>query len=760
MFAPCPGDCKESAESRAARLRCHTVRHAAPEEAFEELALPFPLPLLMFVAALLAPPSYAAAAPLVHHELKVALDPAHGRIEATDTVRLPPELRSAGGTVSFMLHAGLAPHALEPDVRLERVGPVRGHPALERFQVRLPAGRESFTLRYGGPLSYPRLPAARGAQTLGPISAAGVQLDGASYWYPVFGEESISFALAVQLPAGWRSMSQGLPRREERPDGAAVEHWQEQRPQRDIVLVAGPLHAYRDESGAVLAMALLREPDEALARRYLGVTNEYIDLYSRLIGPYPYEKFAAVEHFWESGLGMPSFTLLGSRVIRMPFILHTSYPHEILHNWWGNGVYIDYETGNWGEGLTSYLADHLLRERAGEGAAHRRHALQRYTNYVTGQRDFPLTAFRARHSEVAQAVGYDKTLMFFHMLRMRLGDETFVEGLRELYRSNLFRRATFEDVRRAFERASGTDLAGEFAQWVERPGAPLLQVGEVRTLPAEGGFRLTAVLEQAQGGKPYRLLIPLGVQLDEHEAVWETRVNMDGRRLTLDLELPARPWRLYVDPRFDLMRRLDRREIPPALSQMFGAERVLIVLPSQAPAPLREAYRALAQGWSATGAIELRWDRELDALPAGRAVWLLGWENRFRSRLDAHLAQQDASVTDAGATLAGQALQRAEHGIVLVVRHPHDPAHALAWLAYDRLEGLPGLARKIRHYGSYSFLAFTGDEPDNLLQGRWPVVDSPLWVTVAQPDGAEPPRRHAIVPPRPALSDVLGDPPQ
>ena len=84
-----------------------------------------------------------------------------------------------------------------------------------------------------------------------------------------------------------------------------------------------------------------------------------------------------MENFWETGYGMPSFTLLGQQVIRFPFILHSSYPHEILHNWWGNGVFVDYAGGNWCEGLTAYLADHLIAEQRGQGAEHRRAILQR-----------------------------------------------------------------------------------------------------------------------------------------------------------------------------------------------------------------------------------------------------------------------------------------------------------------------------------------------------------------------------------------------
>ena len=59
------------------------------------------------------------------------------------------------------------------------------------------------------------------------------------------------------------------------------------------------------------AQVYLREPDAALADRYLSATARYIEMYRGLIGPYPYGKFALVENFWETGYGMPSFTLLG-----------------------------------------------------------------------------------------------------------------------------------------------------------------------------------------------------------------------------------------------------------------------------------------------------------------------------------------------------------------------------------------------------------------------------------------------------------------
>jgi aminopeptidase N len=128
--------------------------------------------------------------------------------------------------------------------------------------------------------------------------------------------------------------------------------------------------------------AELRKPDTALANRYINATADYLALYEKLIGPYPYSKFTLVENFWETGYGMPSFTLLGEKIIRFPFIITTSYPHELLHNYWGNSVYVDNTKGNWCEGITAYMADHLFKEQQGQGAEYRRTTLAKFTDFV------------------------------------------------------------------------------------------------------------------------------------------------------------------------------------------------------------------------------------------------------------------------------------------------------------------------------------------------------------------------------------------
>lgn len=690
----------------------------------------------------------ASAGPVIHHELEVYLEPDHGQLRVADTLELPDELSQQ--PLCWTLQAGLQPRLAVPEsILLKPVGKPAGR--YERFCLELPSDRRQLALHYAGSVAYPALPVGNGSA---PISGQGVYLDGASHWYPRFEEARNSFRMTVHLPADWRAVTQGIRRSREEQGREAVEVWAEDHPQEDIYLIATTFREYRGAAEPAQALVYLRGADDALADRYLEATTRYLIFYSRLLGAYPYGKFALVENFWESGYGMPSFTLLGPRVIRLPFIVNTSYPHEILHNWWGNGVYTDYETGNWAEGLTAYLADYLFQERQGQGAEYRRSALQRYADYVHEQRDFPLSAFRARRhdNEAAQAVGYDKGLLFFHMLRRRLGDKGFVEGLRRFYREHRFQRAGFADLQTAFEAAGGVSLAAEFQQWLTRTGAPALQVGELKTWPEGEGYRVAGILEQTQPGPAYRLTVPLAVQLDRQERAWQGTVSMEDRRLELSLTLPGRPWRLAVDPEFDVMRRLDRGEIPPSLSRIFGAERMLIVLPAAAPEALKAAYQAIARQWAAERGAAVQWDNELEKLPEGQGVWLFGWENRWRGRLAAALEREPVVWMDKEVQVAGQTLSREKAGMVLVACHPDDQEQALGWMAWDNPAALPALARKLPHYGKYSYLAFSGEAAANVLKGQWPVTDSPLNAGIRQWDGAAVPEWRTVLAPR---SDLI-----
>jgi aminopeptidase N len=337
---------------------------------------------------------------LVGHVLDVRIGPERGTIDARDRLNLP----EGAASWDFFLHLGLDRQIVGETGTLTRIG-AREH--LEHFRLE-PKGATPIELSYAGSIRHRLEDIGEGMGRVrkgsrGIISEDGVVLDGLSGWYPRAPDALQHFDHLVRLPRGWLAVSEGAgPEVSKRDDGVSV-RWRKSQLQDDIYLIAVPFERYEKPIQNGQAQVYLRSSDPDLAERYLEATERYLALYSALIGPYPYDKFAPVENFWDTGLGMPSFTLLGPRVIRLPFILYTSSPHEVLHNWWGNGVYVDYETGNWSEGLTAYLADNLLAEQRGRGAEYRRDSLRAYADYIREANYFPLRAFRGRHGSASQA---------------------------------------------------------------------------------------------------------------------------------------------------------------------------------------------------------------------------------------------------------------------------------------------------------------------------------------------------------------------
>lgn len=693
------------------------------------------LPALLPV--LLATVSVAATPP--HHRLSVALDPEARRVEVRDVLTPPP-----GDRVQFVLHAGLQPRAVTPGWSIEPVGgavdasfgginattaTVAHKAPLEGFRLLRGKGApERVEIVYGGPIHHPL--ATQGeeyqrsfSETAGIVDPQGAFLAGTSFWVPTFGDALVTFELEVTgAPAGWRSVSQGR-----RTSRAGSERWVCEHPVEEVYLVAGPWTEVREQVGPVELMAFLREPDPLLARRFLDATKRYLALYESMLPPFPWPSFALVENFWETGYGMPGFTLLGPKVIRFPWILTSSYPHELLHNWWGNSVYVAAEGGNWCEGLTAYMADHLLAEQRGEGAAYRRDTLRKYSDFVRDGKDFPLSEFRSRTSAATEAVGYGKSLMLFHMLRQEVGDPAFVAALGRFWREHAHERASFADLEAAFEAETGTRRRTFFATWVARPGAPRLAVAEAvaRELPGGGGYQVELTLEQTQPEEPFPLRVPVVVTVAEGLPVAAV-VTMTGRRASTIVPLPSRPVRLDVDPAFDVMRRLDPAELPPTLSTVLGDDRPTYVLPAGGSEGEVAAWRELASAWQRGKAdARLVLDSDLATLPEGN-VWVLGWPNRFAPAVLDRLGGQGVKVTPEAVAVGREQLARAGLSLVLVARHPARPEHAVALVAADPSAAIAGLGRKLPHYGKYGYLGFRGEAPDNVAKGVWAPTGSPL----------------------------------
>ncbi|MEW8620851.1 MAG: M1 family aminopeptidase, partial [Candidatus Thiodiazotropha endolucinida] len=337
----------------------------------------------------------------------------------------------------------------------------------------------------------------------------------------------------------------------------------------------------------------------------------------------------------------------------------------------------------------------------------------------------PLTAFRARHTTASQAVGYDKSLMFFHMLRRRLGDHNFIKGLQIFFRDNRFKTAGYADLKLAFEKAAGVSIDTFFQHWTERNGAPRLAVGNLTVKQLGDGFQISGTLQQSQSSAPFPLKIPMLTRMKDG-SVSQTTLSSQARETPFTIKVEQEPQQLQIDPWFDLFRQLDPAETPATLSRLFGSERILIVLPSNANKRMLQAYRGLAQQWSdGYDEADIRLDSELERLPRDHPVWLLGRENQFHSELVTRLSGMPISLETGSIKLAEAKYNTDDHSFVLSERNLQS-GQTMAWVVGNSDAAITRLARKLPHYGKYSYLVFKGDKAQIALKGEWPITRSPL----------------------------------
>jgi len=555
-------------------------------------------------------------------------------------------------------------------------------------------------------------------QTSGIISEQGVFLSPESFWYPRGDEIMSRFEVCTNTPVGFETITQGTRQSHVIRGGKLIVVWKNDRLSDSIYLQAGPYEIQDDEIDGIKIYTYFFPGGRKLASLYLSKSKQYIAMYNRLLGQYPYGKFAVVENFFETGYGMPSWTLLGRTVVRLPFIPDTSLPHEICHNWWGNGVFVEYSQGNWCEGLTVYCADYLIKKKTSPGGDvdYRRQINRDYASYVKKNNDFPLTEFRVRHNPATRAVGYGKAMMVYHQLQRMVGEDKFFRSLRRLMAEYRFKKAAWKDVLGVFEKECGVELDNFYKLWVERAGAPTLRLENVR-VAKEKGMTFTVSFDIVQVGEPYDLDVPVLIKAGDEGIRKSLKVN--NSREEFKISLDAKPVRLEIDPEHHLFRRLYPEEVPPSIAKVFGSEKQLIVLPTGAEAETLNVYRAAAEMINRTKTGVIKMDTEVKVEELSDSSLIL-----FGLASEGPLLADFLSGIFRRAPWQEELAKRDNAGSAVVYNHPTNDEYGVMVIGGNSKSDVLSIARKLPHYGKYSYLLFHGDT--NVARGIWEVESSPL----------------------------------
>jgi len=521
------------------------------------------------------------------------------------------------------------------------------------------------------------------------IDPAGIVLLG--LWHPLPDRE-MRFSLRAKLPPGFTAITESdrFPLVQEGDATIAVFS----QPRRALHLAAADYAVASREVRPGLQVHTLFFPEERdLAPSYLEAAADYLQRYERQIGPFPYNHYVIVANRLPTGLGLPTFTLMGRQVLRLPFIRETSLGHEILHSWFGNSVEVAATGGNWCEGLTTYLADHAFRADRGEAAADRRECIVNYLSYVNDHNAIPLSAFssadhRQPQAEAVRAIGYNRAALLFAELEARLGAETFNQAIRRFYDRHQDTTAGWSDLSQAFSAAAGQDLAAFFSERLERPDIPDLAVEDIDVRQTETGPRLSFHLRQ-KTKQPFALQVP--VLVTTAAGTRNFTVTAATGDTPVSLTTDGWPLQFSIDPGYTFLRRLDPAEQPPVWSQFLGAEKKLAVLESEAVKTVYQPFLdALADDrWTVKIAGDIKIDEFDDS-----AVVFLGLDHPLSRSL---FARPDLPA-------AGFSLE--------VRRNPLNPGQPAVLVTSAGVEETAAATPKLRHYGRYSQLHFTRGRND------------------------------------------------
>ena len=568
-------------------------------------------------------------------------------------------------------------------------------------------------------------------ETTGIISEEGVYLSPACAWYPDIPNSLATFTVTIITPAGYEAVTQGILVNKKSVDNKTYTTWEEKNVSEDCHLVAGRYKVTSIKHNGIDIYAYFFPEEQGLVETYTNATKHYLDMYQKILGNYPYGKFAIVENFFQTGYGMPSFTLLGSTVVKLPFIVDTSLGHEILHNWWGNSVFVEESHGNWCEGLTAYMADYYYKELKDTASAddYRKNICRKYTNYVTGQNDFPLKRFIGRKDQATQAIGYGKTAMVFHMLRQMVGDDLFYQSLRKFYKEQIWQQASWKDIQDIFEDTCKTDLSWFFGQWVNRTGAPFIEMGKTEVVQSGNGWltRIEIIQTSPQTllgkGEPYRLFVPIQMELDGGNFYTVTEIKESSSAVVL--QTASQPLHITIDPQCNVFRRLHREEIPPTIDFILGDNEKVIVYPTGGEGALQAAYKNLAELLGEKGG-GIKADTEVTETEMTRkSLFILGGlaENKLAKFFVDNLPK-DFTIEEGSFMVNKVPYRDTGNALLVTSRNPKNKDKGIALFLGLSSDTIKNVGFKLPHYGKYSYLIFADGK--NIDKGTFAITDSPL----------------------------------
>ncbi|MCL4257993.1 MAG: M1 family metallopeptidase [Anaerolineales bacterium] len=197
-------------------------------------------------------------------------------------------------------------------------------------------------------------------------------------------------------------------------------------------------------------------------------TPEMLELFSELVGPYPFEVTGVIVHDIDFGFALETQTM---SVFGSGFTDEYVVAHELAHQWFGNSVGLTCWQDLWlNEGFATYLSVLWTEHAYGEAAL--KDEIEWYYWQIAQSGPFASPPGNPGPDDLFNFGVYYRGALALHALRERVGDETFFGILQAYYARFRDSNATTADFVAIASEVSGQDLQEFFDGWLYATDVP------------------------------------------------------------------------------------------------------------------------------------------------------------------------------------------------------------------------------------------------------------------------------------------------
>lgn len=410
---------------------------------------------------------------------------------------------------------------------------------------------------------------------------------GAKHWWPckqTLNDKYASVEIIIHTPERYRAASNGTLIEETQNGNMKTYHWSHQYaiPAYLVAFAVSEYEVYSDwvplsNSESLEILNYIFPCNLNYAKSKTPVSVPIMQFYREKFGEYPYveEKYGHCNFGWGGGMEHSTMSFMGG-------FSHLLIAHEMAHQWFGDKI----TCGSWqdiwlNEGFATYLEGltYDFGVSPGEWENWKYNNQNRATNDPTGSVyvDDTTSVNRIFNGNLS----YAKGAYLLHMLRWKMGDQTFFTALNNYINDPelIYGYAKTPDLQKHLEEVSGMDLNEFFKDWLYGGGYPVYEiiweqtntgtmvvVNQTPTHPQSvdffempipihfygNGQDTTVVLDPQFSGQMFTVDIPFPVTVVEFDP--ERWICAKSSVLTNVNGLSEDKWNVFPNPATDFLR--------------------------------------------------------------------------------------------------------------------------------------------------------------------------------------------------------------